>query len=139
MTTLATSLVTASAMIILSLGLIHLLYTFRGNKLHPRDAELEAKLREVSPVISRETTMWKAWIGFNASHSFGAILFGVVYGYLAIIHSPFLFQSRFLMLLGLLLLAGYVFLGKLYWFSVPFRAIVVATALYVAGLVIGWA
>ena len=138
MTTLATSLVTASAMIILSLGLIHLLYTFRGNKLHPRDAELEARLRGVSPVISRETTMWKAWIGFNASHSFGAILFGAVYGYLAIIHGSFLLQSRFLMLLGLLLLAGYVFLGKLYWFSVPFRAIVVATALYVAGLVIGW-
>jgi len=138
-TALAPSLITASAMIILSLGLIHLLYTFSGYKLHPRDAALEARLREISPVISRETTMWKAWIGFNASHSFGAILFGAVYGYLAIIHSSFLFQSRFLLLLGLLLLAGYVFLGKRYWFSVPFRAILVATALYTVGLVVGWA
>ena len=25
-------------------------------------------LRAVSPVITRETTMWQAWIGFNASH-----------------------------------------------------------------------
>lgn len=137
MTTLAASLITASAIIILSLGLIHLLYTFSGNKLHPRDAELEARLREVSPVISRETTMWNAWVGFNASHSFGAILFGAVYGYLAILHSSFLFQSRFLLLLGLLLLAGYVFLGKRYWFSVPFRAIILATVLYVVGLAAG--
>jgi hypothetical protein len=89
-------------------------------------------------VITRETTMWKAWIGFNASHSYGAILFGAVYGYLALVHSAFLFQSRFLLLLGLLLLAGYVFLGKRYWFSVPFRGIVLASALYSLGLVVGW-
>ena len=139
MTVLAPSLITASAVIVLSLGLIHLLYTFSGNKLHPRDAALEARLREVSPVISRETTMWKTWIGFNASHGFGAILFGTVYGYLAIYGGAFLFQSRFLLLLGLLFLAGYVFLGKRYWFSVPFRAIVVATMLYTAGLVVGLA
>ena len=66
------------------------------------------------------------------------ILFGAVYGYLAIVHSAFLFQSTFLLLLGLLLLAGYVFLGKRYWFSVPFRGILLSTALYVAALVFLW-
>ena len=139
MNALALSLIAASAAIILLLGLIHLLYTFRGTQLHPRDAALQTRLKDVSPVITRETTMWKAWVGFNASHSFGAILFGLVYGYLALAHSTFLFQSTFLLLLGLLLLAGYVFLGKVYWFSVPFRGIVLSTALYVAALVVGWA
>lgn len=132
-------LVAASAAIILLLGMIHLLYTFRGNKLHPRDSALEARLKEVSPVITRETTMWKAWIGFNASHSYGAILFGLVYGYLALFHGAFLFGSPFLLVLGLVLLAGYAFLGRAYWFSVPFRGIVLSTALYVAALVIAWA
>jgi hypothetical protein len=135
---LAASLIAASAAIILLLGCIHLWYTFHGGKLHFRDPELRARLESVSPVITRETTMWKAWIGFNASHSYGAILFGAVYGYLALVHSAFLFQSRFLLLLGLLLLAGYVFLGKRYWFSVPFRGIVLASALYSLGLVVGW-
>ena len=79
--------------------------------------------------------MWKAWIGFNASHSYGAILFGLVYGYLAIFHAAFLFRDPFLLIVGLLLLGGYVFLGKRYWFSVPFRGIVLATALYVAAFV----
>ena len=138
MSALATILIAASAAIILFLGCIHLCYTFHGRKLHPRDPELRARLESVSPVITRETTMWKAWIGFNASHSYGAILFGAVYGYLALVHSAFLFQSRFLLLLGLLLLAGYVFLGKRYWFSVPFRGIAPASALYSVGLVVGW-
>ena len=97
MAQLAASLVTASATVILLLGLIHLLYTFRGHKLGPRDAQLEARLREVSPIITRETTMWKAWIGFNASHSFGLILFGTVYAYLAVAHGLFLFGSPFLL------------------------------------------
>ena len=134
MNVLAPSLVAASAAVILLLGLIHLLYTFHGTRLHPRDPTLVARLKEVSPNITRQTTMWKAWIGFNASHSYGAILFGLAYGYLALAHGAFLFQSNFLLVLGLLLLAGYVFLGKRYWFSVPYRAILFATALYVIAL-----
>lgn len=133
---ISSALITASAAIILLLGLVHLLYTFRGRKLHPRDAEFEARMREVTPVLTRQTSMWKAWVGFNASHGFGAILFGLVYGYLALLHSAFLLQSPFLLGLGLLLLGGYVFLGWRYWFSVPFRSIVVATICYVAALVL---
>lgn len=132
----SSALISASSAIVLLLGLVHLLYTFRGRKLHPRDAEFEAQMRTVHPVLTRQTTMWKAWVGFNASHSFGAILFGLVYGYLALLHSAFLLQSSFLLGLGLLLLAGYGFLGWRYWFSVPFRSIVVATICYVAALVL---
>ena len=122
-------------MVILFLGLTHLLYTFRGTKLHPRDPQLTAALKEALPVITRQTTMWKAWIGFNASHALGAILFGAVYGYLAVVHGAFLFQSYFLLGLGLLLLVVYAFLGKLYWFSAPFRGIVLALLLYLGGLI----
>jgi hypothetical protein len=136
---IASLLLATSAFVILALGVAHLVFTFRGNRFHPRDAALEARLKEVSPIITRETTMWKAWVGFNASHSYGAILFGLVYGYLALVHGPFLFASPFLLGVGLLLLGGYVFLGKRYWFSIPFRGIVLATALYVLALGARWA
>jgi hypothetical protein len=135
----ASMLIAASAAVVLLLGLVHLLYTFRGSKLHPRDPELKAGMMMVSPVISRETTVWRAWVGFNASHSCGAILFGAVYGYLAVLHSAFLFQSWFLLALGLLVLVGYAVLAKLYWFSVPFRGIVLAAILYCSGLLLGLA
>lgn len=134
MPTGASLLILCSASIILLLGLVHLLYTFTGRRLHPRDAALETQMRAAHPLLTRRTTMWKAWVGFNASHSFGAILFGLVYGYLALLHGAFLFRSPFLLGLGLLLLGGYVFLGWRYWFSVPFRSIVVATLCYLAAL-----
>jgi hypothetical protein len=135
--TLPSALIAASAAIILLLGLAHLLFTFSGPKLMPRDRELQARMQEVAPVISRETTIWKAWVGFNASHSFGAIMFGAIYGYLSLVHAAFLFRSTFLLSLGLLLLCGYLFLGKRYWFRVPFRGILVALALYVLALLTG--
>lgn len=138
LSTLSPWFIAASAAIIMLLGLVHVLYTFSGPKLLPRDRDLRARMEEVSPVITRETTMWKAWIGFNASHSYGAMLFGAVYGYLSLAHSAFLFQSVFLQLLGLLLLGGYVFLGKRYFFSVPFRGILLASAFYIIALIINW-
>jgi hypothetical protein len=132
----ASAFIAASAAIILLFGLVHLLYTFRGPKLHPRDPDLTARMMAVSPVISSETTMWRCWVGFNASHSFCLIFFGALYGYLAVRHSAFLFHSWFLLALGLVLLLGYATLAKLYWFTTPFRGVVVATVLYFVGIVI---
>jgi hypothetical protein len=95
-------------------------------------------MEEVAPVISRETTMWKAWIGFNASHSFGAILFGAVYAYLALLHAAFLAASGFLLALGLVTLCGYLGLARRYWFRTPFRGILLALVLYAAALFTLW-
>ncbi len=95
-------------------------------------------MREVSPVVTSETTMWDAWVGFNASHSFGAMLFGLVYGYLSLVHTEMLFGSWFLLVTGFALLGGFVFLGWKYWFSVPFRGILLSAALYVLSLVVSF-
>ena len=135
MNTIAASLVAASAATILLLGLMHLPYTFCGPKLSPRDRELQTRMQQVSPVITRQTTMWKAWVGFNASHSYGLILFGAVYGYLALAHSDVLFQSVFLLSLGLILLFGYAFLARRYFFNIPLWGVLLATLLYALALI----
>src|SRR5262245_17683262 len=97
-----------SAGILFALGLLHLVYTFRGPKLTPRDPALRARMSEVSPVITKETTMWRAWVGFNASHSMGAMLFGLIYGFLAVVHGSLLFQSPFLLGVGLAMVGGFL-------------------------------
>ena len=135
----ASLLIAASAAVIFLLGLAHLLFTFATNKFSPRDAVLEEQMKRVSPVLTRETTMWKAWIGFNASHSMGALLFGAVYGYLALFQMALLSLPGFFAVLGLVYLLGYFVLGRRYWFSVPFRGIALSLALYVAGLAAGLA
>ena len=133
---IAPALVAATAAILLVLGLAHFICTFYGPKLLPRDRDLQTRMQEVSPVITRETTMWKAWIGFNASHSFGLILFGLVYGYLAVAHGHFLFQSAFLLVVGIVVLVGYVFLSRRFFFSFPLRSVLLATSLYVVAVVV---
>ena len=135
----ATILMVASADIQFALGSLHLTYTFVGPKLTPRDPALRLRMQEVSPVITGETTMWRCWIGFNASHSMAAMLFGLVYGYLAIAQPGVLFASPYLLAVGLLTVGGFFVLGKLYWFSVPFIGIAISLACYVASIVVALA
>lgn len=132
---LAMILVATSAAIILILGSAHLLYTFVGPKLLPIDADLQFAMKSNSPVITTETTMWKAWIGFNASHSMGAILFGLVYGYLSLFHTELLFASEYLMIVGAAMLTGLLILAKLYWFRAPFIGIAVSLICFIGGIV----
>jgi len=127
--------IAASAAIALTLGIAHLVFTFSGSKLRPREPALEVRMRAVSPVITSQTTMWKVWIGFNASHSCSAILFGSVYAYLALAQPALLFQSAFFAILGGLFLLVYLILAKTYWFSTPFRCLVIASILYAAGFI----
>jgi hypothetical protein len=132
--TAASLLIAASAAVALVLGTLHLVLTFSGDRLFPRDPSLIERMKEVSPRISRQTTIWRAGVGFHASHSFGAMLFGLIYLYLALQASPFLFASTFLVVLGFVYLAAMTWLARLYWFSVPFRGIAVAAILYAAGV-----
>jgi len=132
---IAVVLMVFSAAVIFALGVIHLIYTFWGSKLTPRDTALQIAMTQISPVLTKETTMWRAWVGFNASHSMGAMLFGVIYGFLAIAHGQLLFQSWFLLATGLAMLGGLLVLGKAYWFSIPFTGIGVALASFVVGII----
>ena len=131
-------LVGLSAVIILVLGAIHLLYTFWGRKLSPRNSELRSLMKDESPVISDQTTMWKAWIGFNASHSLGAVLFGLIYGYLAVFEADLLFGSIYLTSVGVAMLAALFVLCRRYWFNVPFAGISVSLACFLGGVVTWW-
>jgi hypothetical protein len=132
---------TASTLIILGAGLAgllgcaHLFLTYNGNKFDPRDPALTEAMMNVSPIISRETTIGRAAKGFHASHSFGVMFFALVYIYLAGWQPQFLAKSYFLLGLGMVVLLAYLALAWCYWFSIPLRGIGLATALYAGGLV----
>ena len=130
----AEMLICASAFIVLAMGTGHLLLTFFTDKMDPRDPALSARMKEVSPRLSRRTTMWQLHIGFNASHSYGPMIFGAIYAYLALIHPSFLLQSDFLLAFGAVVFAGYLFLAIRYWFWVPLTGLSIVTAFYVVGI-----
>ena len=127
-------LMVLSASIVFTLGVVHLVYTFWGPNLTPRDPALQISMSQISPVISKETTMWRCWVGFNASHSMGLILFGLVFGYLVVAHRQLLFQSPFLLVVGLAMLGALVVLCKVYLFSVPLIGVSISLACYIASI-----
>jgi hypothetical protein len=133
----ASVLMVASAIVVLLLGAVHLLYTFVGVRLHPRDASVREAMNQGRLVLTRETTLWRAWIGFNASHAQGAILFGLIFGFLALREPALLFGSAFLRGTGFAMLAGYLVLAHRYWFKIPLLGLLLATLLYVAACVVG--
>ena len=129
-------LMALSASIILTLGVVHLVYTFSGPMLTPRDPALQISMSQTSPVITKKTTMWRCWIGFNATHSMGLILFGLVFGFFALAHGQMLFRSPFLLAVGLAMLGGYVVLCKVSFFSWPRGGVSISLACYFTSIVL---
>ena len=131
-------LMVLSASIIFTLGVVHFVYTFWGPKLTPREPALQISMSQISPVIAKETTMWRCWMGFNASHSMGLILFGLVFGYLPLAHGQLIFHSPFLLVVGLAMLGGLVVLCKVYFFTAPLTGVCISLACYLAGIALSW-
>jgi hypothetical protein len=119
---------------ILALGMAHLVFTFHGPKLLPRDPALPARMRASTLVLTPQTDVWRAWLGFNASHSLGAILFGLLFGWLAWREPTLLFGSSFLCGVALAFLAGWLLLAWRYWFRAPLVGVAFAGACTVAAI-----
>ena len=124
-------LIITGSIIFLILGSIHLFYTFFTNRFSSRNQETEQKMKTDAPILTKETTMWNAWIGFNASHSLGAIFFGLVNIIICIQYFEFYNKSKSLLILNIVTLLFYLFLGKNYWFKIPFFGIFVSTLCFI--------
>ncbi|MBK8192170.1 MAG: hypothetical protein IPK76_02695 [Lewinellaceae bacterium] len=129
-------LIIAGSLILLTLGLIHLLYTFFTNKFLTHNPETAENMKRDFPLITKETTMWKAWIGFNASHSLGAIFFGTINIYLAVNYFSIIQHDFFFSVFNLFTVGFYLWLSKKYWFRVPFIGILLTTFCFVLVLVL---
>ena len=122
--------------IILALGTLHLVYTFFTDKFTPRNTNVVEEMKQSFPRLTNKTTLWKAWIGFNASHSAGSIFIGLSNIILASQYFELLRQSYLLVFLNILTLAFYLFLAKRYWFKTPFTGVLIALLCYIVAFVI---
>lgn len=117
--------------IVFALGGLHAWLTIASEKFSPRDDELKARLQVIAPRISKQTTMWRAGLGFHLSHSLGAMLFAAVYGYLAWFGWDFLMEALFLRVLGLVYLLVMLVLAVKYWFRIPVIGLALSSLMYV--------
>lgn len=114
-----------------TLGTAHLLYTFCTDKFDPNVAATKAAMQASHPLLTRRTTVWRAWVGFNASHSLGAMLFAALYLILAIGHIEWLRASPALAWLAVVGSGGYLLLAVRYWFRTPLIGCAISTACFV--------
>ena len=124
--------------IFLLLGILHALYTFldirEPRRLVPQEPSVALAMAESPLRLARGgTTMWRAWVGFNFSHSLGAMLFGMLCAGAGLVLGTVVLPAWILFVLVLIALI-YVGLSVLYWFRIPTMGITLATVC----LVIAW-
>jgi hypothetical protein len=133
---IAQLLIITGSFILATLGGLHLFYTFFSDRFSPRNALAETEMKNTSPRLTGRTTMWKAWVGFNASHSLGALFFGVINIFLVVSYFTIYSESWLIHVINLLTLGFYFFLGKAYWFRIPFRGIAISTFCFILAWVL---
>lgn len=107
----------------LVLGLLHTVYTiadsYSPRRLVPYKSGVMGLMKESTLALTKETDMWRAWLGFNISHGVGMLFFSVTYLYLSILHVTFLERSLFLLSMAPAIALTYFVLSRKYWFRIP--------------------
>ena len=124
------------SLILIILGTLHLLYTFFSDKFSSRNKNVVDEMKSSHLILTKETTIWKAWIGFNASHSSGAMFIGVINFYLALEYLTVLQSDHFFFLFNIITIGFYVWLAKKYWFKIPFIGLLITLICYIITYVI---
>jgi hypothetical protein len=124
-------LIAIGSLILLVLGSLHLRMTFFSNRFQPRNSQVEDDMKKTSPRLTSMTTMWNAWIGFNASHSLGAIYFAVVNLILTISFFNIYRESLVLNVFNTAVLLFYLFLARRYWFKIPLLGIFISSICFI--------
>ena len=118
------------------LGTVHLLYTFFTNKFEAYDSTVTEAMKGTSPILTKETSVWNAWVGFNASHSLGAMLVAAVYIPLTTSYFYIIQQSAWFSSLPVLIGLSYLILAKKYWFKIPFFGVLISTICFAGAAVL---
>ena len=96
------------------LGSIHLIYTFFTSKFEAYDPAVTEAMKATTPALTKETTVWNAWVGFNASHSLGAMLVAGVYIPLSISYINVIRESIWFSVLPVIIGLRYLFSAFLF-------------------------
>jgi hypothetical protein len=140
MTEVSRYLFLSAAIPFLVLGIAHALATpLRADArkgLSPADPELARAMSRTSVRLTRRTDMWRAWVGFNFSHSLGAVVFAAVVLLAGRSEASFRADGPLLIPLGLVVSGVYLALASRYWFRTPIAGCALSCALFLASWVV---
>ena len=118
--------------VFVALGGMHAIYTLLDlrdpRRLVPVDPSVaRAMANSALRLSSGRTDMWRAWIGFNFSHSLGVLLFGAL-----AVWAGFRIKTLPAGVMPALTLIGciYLVLALLYWFRSPAIGVAIGTGCF---------
>jgi len=114
------------------LGALHAVYTLLDirdpRRIVPDDPLVITAMQTSKIRLTRgESTVWQGWVGFNLSHSLGALMLSAACFIVAACLRRFAFSPWVLLVLAAVS-ALYLLLAAQYWFRIPILGTAVATA-----------
>jgi hypothetical protein len=140
---MAQALEIGGAVIFLILGVFHGVLTLQDLSnpctFIPPDKALLQAMQESSIAIHPHTNLWKAWLGFNLSHSLGLVMFGGTFLAIGLFYFEVFSNNYWLQSCALLISSTYLIVSLKFWFDKPAIASAIALACFVVamGLSIG--
>ncbi len=133
----AQALYVAGTMPFILLGFAHGVYTWvertRAFRLSPRNPDVRRTMMETGLKIHPTANLWRAWLGFNFSHSLGAMVFGVFYLELALLDFNIIANNGLLLGLPVVFSGCLVMLAWRYWFIHPLIGTAMGFVCFAAG------
>lgn len=130
----------AGALPFLVLGPLHAIYTPRqpGERkgLSPADQELAQAMTRTRVLLTERTDLWRAWVGFNLSHSLGVVMLGALVVIAGRSSAAFAVNAAAFVPLAIVVAATYVGIGICYWFREPVIGCSIGLALFVSSWVL---
>jgi len=113
------------------LGALHAIYTLADlrnpRRIVPDDPAVITAMQASKIRLTRgESTMWQGWVGFNLSHSLGALLFSAACFIVLACLRSFAFSPWVLLALAAVS-ALYLLMAVQYWFRIPIVGTAIAT------------
>lgn len=85
----------------------------------PRDPALLQAMQRSGIRLHRSINLWRAWLGFNFSHSLGLVLFGAMFMYVGVFEPALFVSSLGVQTIAVSISALYLVLCVRFFFSTP--------------------
>ena len=104
--------------------------------LSPSEVELARAMSRTRLRLTARTDMWRAWMGFNFSHSLGVLLLGAIVLVIGRGTKSFEAEGRIFVPLLVFVSALYLLLAIKYWFRTPVVACALSLVLFLGSWVL---
>jgi hypothetical protein len=123
-------------LVLLLMGTVHVVLTPQrpGERkgLSPVEPAVEDSMARARTHLSDRMDMWRAWVGFNLSHSLGVSLLGLTVLLVGRTSASFALNAAVFLPLAVMVSFAYLGLAVVYWYRAPVVGVGLAVALFVS-------